>query len=307
MTKAAKVAQFRPTPEMVSIATSLFKAMAWRETVKPIVDGYQRRILAEGQWKIRPEFAERLGSGVITDPKKDYLMSEQDFQEYFGRQKTARDAAGLVVENDEHCPLLVAENMIIQLENALIDQMEPVTKLNREQLSLLENRKKFLDLTLRLLAPFVDVDLEKSAKCTNEEGISMGSARAESSFENRLGGIRSEWEHAVGESDESRNFLDWLSAEHPAIVPVVYTSSWEEGNVETSAILDLETGEVADIGVSDQGAEYEHLIKEFIEVAGGIVQAQVELLPDDTTRVISKDDLESLRAHFASPQRGPQR
>jgi hypothetical protein len=33
----------------------------------------------------------------------------------------------------------------------------------------------------------------------------------------RLAVLNCEWQHAVGETDENRNFSDWLSAEHPLL------------------------------------------------------------------------------------------
>lgn len=121
---------------------------------------------------------------------------------------------------------------------------------------------------------------------------------AAESFEERLAALRAEWERTVGESDENRTFVCWLAAEYPAIVPVAYVSEWEEGIVETSAMLDLQTGEVAGIEVSDDGGEYESLIREYIADGDWRIKAEVELLPDDTTRVTGKDDLEALRNHF---------
>lgn len=83
-------------------------------------------------------------------------------------------------------------------------------------------------------------------------------------------------------------------------VPVRFVSSWEEGEVETAAMLDISSGEVSDIETSNDGESehYESLIKEYIAVADGSIAAKVELAPNDEYRVASADDLEQLRAHF---------
>lgn len=83
-------------------------------------------------------------------------------------------------------------------------------------------------------------------------------------------------------------------------VPVRFVSSWEEGSIETAAMLDLSSGEVGDIETSndDESEHYESLINEYITVADGSIKAKVELAPNDEYRVVSLDDLEQLRAHF---------
>lgn len=149
--------QFIPTPSMVSAAETLFKAMALVETIRSIVLQYQTDILIKGQWHVRPRFAARLGDEVIVDPRRSYLMSDEDFAEYDAQCKLARDNAKLHVDNDEQCPLLVAENMVRLAEEALVLAMYEHTKLTKDQLLCLglEKYKQYIDLTLRLLAPFV--------------------------------------------------------------------------------------------------------------------------------------------------------
>lgn len=50
-------------------------------------------------------------------------------------------------------------------------------------------------------------------------------------------------------------------------IKVLYTSKWEEGSVETEAVLNLETGVVSDIEASDEGEHFEDHIKDFISIA----------------------------------------
>jgi len=149
--------KFTPTPAMISIAETLFAAMAMVELIRPVVTGYQTDILKRGQWPVRPEYADRLGAEVIVDPKLAYLMSEDDFAMYDTQCKAARKAADLHVNDDRNCPLLVAEHLVIEAEAALIDAMAPLTNLTAEKLNTasLDKRKKAVDLTLKLMAPFV--------------------------------------------------------------------------------------------------------------------------------------------------------
>lgn len=79
-------------------------------------------------------------------------------------------------------------------------------------------------------------------------------------------------------------------------VKVLYVSRWEEGNVETEALLNLETGEVYDIESSDEGAEYEYHIEDVIQIAvnGEVVTFNIN---EDTefSYAIDEADLKKVR------------
>jgi hypothetical protein len=151
--------KFVPTDEMVAAAQAVFLAMTLEQTVTPVVLKYQRQLLAEGQWRVRPEYAARLGDEVITEPHRAYLMSEADFALYDAKCKQARDAAGLSVDHPDQCPSLVAQDLQRQAERALIDAMSSTTKITHQQLLCspdgLATLRQYIDLTLRLLVPFL--------------------------------------------------------------------------------------------------------------------------------------------------------
>ena len=150
--------KFQPTPTMVTAAQVVFLSMAFVQTIRPIVLKYQTEILAKGQWHIRPEFATRLGDTVILDPKDSYLMSDKDFAKYDAQCKLARVNANLHVDKEEHCPLLIAEDLQRQAEHALVAAMMfelPTVTLDKLLQAGMDKYKEYVDLTLRLLAPFV--------------------------------------------------------------------------------------------------------------------------------------------------------
>lgn len=66
-------------------------------------------------------------------------------------------------------------------------------------------------------------------------------------------------------------------------IAVTFESRWEEGVVSTGAYLDLDSGIVFDIEDSAQGAEFEHLIGEFVLIGDREVAVQME--PDDNYRI----------------------
>lgn len=148
---------FIPTKAMVDAGSSLVMAMAFEQTIRPIVEAYESAILKEGQWKIRPDFADMMGERVITNRNQAYLMAEEDWQKFWTRCKEERDKAKLKVEHSETCPLLAAETMVRDCEAVLIDSLAPITKMtNADSLLLgLDKRRQYIDLSMRLIVPFI--------------------------------------------------------------------------------------------------------------------------------------------------------
>lgn len=65
--------------------------------------------------------------------------------------------------------------------------------------------------------------------------------------------------------------VEMPETEKPGTTVVEFESVWDEGTVTTSAVLNLETGEVTNIESSDDGEEYEHLQYEQIcDVSRGV-------------------------------------
>jgi len=160
-----KRAPFKPTAAMIEAAENLFVALAFEQTVRPIVEGYQRKILAERTWRCAPEYLERATrmasdepvESHVTDIKLTWTMEKADFAIYLGRCNEERSAAGLIVETEAHCPLLVAEDTTRKAKYALCEAMTSVTNMNADAAVALKpaDYNKMIDLSLRLLAPFV--------------------------------------------------------------------------------------------------------------------------------------------------------
>lgn len=147
-TKMGK-AKFVPTKDMIEAAKAVFMAKAFVETIKPIVTEYQTKVLNELKLKDA-----RTGE-LITNPKHMYLADKSEWPKYFERINEERIKAKLHVDNPEHCPLLVAESMLRQARNLLIEVMEPITKISLDRLVLIEHKEELVELSLKLLAPFV--------------------------------------------------------------------------------------------------------------------------------------------------------
>lgn len=136
---------FRPTESQVSAAMAVFQCMAAVDVVKPIVLAYRSKVLREIGW------------GHI-EPSGIYDLPDSVFDEYIRRCNEERIAAKLHVDNPDHCPLLVAENLLRLAQRVLIDEMEPVSGVSFDQIfrskDALKRYDEFVELNLRLLAPY---------------------------------------------------------------------------------------------------------------------------------------------------------
>jgi hypothetical protein len=155
---------FQPTAEMIKAAENVFLAITVEQSIRPIVEGYQRKVLAERSWRTTPELLAGLQrrsnqpvADEITDIKAAWMMANDDFAIYRKRCNEERIAAKLHAETDDHCPLLVAENITRLAKHALCDAMAGITKIDGAKAVTLPaaDYDKLVDLTLKLLAPFV--------------------------------------------------------------------------------------------------------------------------------------------------------
>lgn len=141
--------KFQPSSEMIEAAKTVFMAMAFVETIKPIVTKYQSEALAKLQLK------NRITGEVVLNQDHLYLVDQSEWKPYFDLCNEARVKAGLHVDNPDHCPLLVAESLLRQAQNVLIEIMEPITKISRDSIVKIKDKEKLIDLTLKLLSSFV--------------------------------------------------------------------------------------------------------------------------------------------------------
>lgn len=160
-----KSATFTPTAAMIEAAETLFLALAHEQCIRPVVEAYQRKILSERTWRCAPEILERAQRRAsdepmqqhVTDIKLAWTMEKADFAHYIKRCNEERIAAGLVVESDSHCPLLVAEDLTRKAKYALCDAMVPITGISADDALRLRHPgyDEFVDLNLSQLAPFI--------------------------------------------------------------------------------------------------------------------------------------------------------
>lgn len=153
--------KFKPTDEMIAAAEAVFAAKALVLQMTTIVLGYQSRILAEHQWMPAKEWqeGERPFLEPITNPKDSYLLEENDFLTYLDLCNKARMQAGLVIEKEGQCPLLVAQDLERRATRHLFDVFEQINKFSYSDIlqsrDCIENIIRATSLMLTLMAPFV--------------------------------------------------------------------------------------------------------------------------------------------------------
>ena len=155
--------QFIPTKEMKQAAKVVFMAIAWTETVRPKVKSIQKRVLEENKYPYSGELVDKLTrlrnkkfGEYVKNPDESYLMSKSCFLDYHKKCRELEDKAGLKVDNPDYCPLLVAEDLERQAKREFLRIMQPITKINPDDVWSLDHYKKLVDLSLTLMANFVN-------------------------------------------------------------------------------------------------------------------------------------------------------
>ncbi len=150
--------QFTPTPDQIRLAEATLVAMTHEDAIRPVVEQYEQAILSWRQYPVDSKWLEMgVEQQIITNRKRTFLLSDEDSSQFFADCNAARINAKLKVSKEGNCPLLEAEHVRIQAENALIQSMatfpglEPLAK----GVLTLDLRKRALDIMLVMLAPLV--------------------------------------------------------------------------------------------------------------------------------------------------------
>ena len=150
--------QFKPTPDMIQAASTVFLAIAYTETIRPTIEAIQSKLLKELSFKPSEKWVKMGINDLperITENKNAYLLNDEDAKKYFSLLDEEVKKAGFNVKTG-YCPLLIAEDMERKAKRLLIDTMEPITGFNTDKILCtgLDNYKKMVELTLALLAPY---------------------------------------------------------------------------------------------------------------------------------------------------------
>ena len=153
--------RFDPSPELIRSCEAALVIQAHLATVRPIVDGYQKAILAAGVYRMCEEMRQAItnaghdpGEARITDPERSYMLADDDAKRYFAACEKAAKEAGLRVKREENCPLLEAQHLLVDAENTLLaifasDMGEPILACPIK----MEHRARLLEVIFGMVAP----------------------------------------------------------------------------------------------------------------------------------------------------------
>lgn len=155
--------KFTPSPELIRSCENAVAAKAHVETIRPIVEGYQRAILADGDYQMCNVWHESMtkgkidpGNSRITEPERSYLLAAADAERYHKACNQAAKDAGLGVSKEGNCPLLEAKHLLVHAENELLEAFasDMDEKVFAEPM-LLDHREKLLDIIFGLVIPHI--------------------------------------------------------------------------------------------------------------------------------------------------------
>ena len=149
------------TPKMIAAAEQVLLATAFEQHVRPVVIAYETAILERLQLRSAPSFLQYGIDKVIRERKETFMLGEDDRDLFLKETFNARDEAKLISSHPEGCPLIEAEILRLGAEQELIKSLadHPLladfAKVATSGVIPLEERTKVIDLTLRLLSPYV--------------------------------------------------------------------------------------------------------------------------------------------------------
>lgn len=164
--------KFNATQGQKDAANTLVVAMAYTQTVRPVIKKIESDLFekhkyrwdldkvcggVEKQKRDIIEFTNKYGE-FCKDESMAYLISDKDFAHYLTEKHHKVVNAGFNVEYG-YCPLLIAEDLERKARRLLIDEMQPITGLKFDDFfsttKWAENMNKYIDLTMRLLSPYL--------------------------------------------------------------------------------------------------------------------------------------------------------
>ena len=149
------------TAKMIEAAERVLVAQAFEMHVRPVVTAYEAEILQRLQLRSDPRFKVHGINRVILDRKETFLLGEADRELFLQETFKARDAAKLIVSKPENCPLSEALTLRLAAERELLlslaehPKFSSIAKAAESGTLTVDERNKVIDLTTRLLSPYM--------------------------------------------------------------------------------------------------------------------------------------------------------
>jgi len=141
-------------PGLTSAVNTYLLAKVYADGERAIIDKMKRDILNGSVFTVRPEFTRQTEPNRITEPSRDYLMSDEQFETYHAECQRRIVAMGYDVP-EGHCPALIAERILTEAEHLVIDESSALTGLKDGVHSLLckgmDIYHKYIDLCVKMI------------------------------------------------------------------------------------------------------------------------------------------------------------
>ena len=137
---------------------ALFQAIAFCESLRPIVEDKQQEIISFYKFKVSDEVKKHTDYNEITKPSRMYLASDEDFKIYHSEMQSFyfSDACPVSPLRPGNCPLLEAEHLVRRLKWEIADLFAPIVGLSCDQLTgNLARWDKYWEIMLSMFAPKV--------------------------------------------------------------------------------------------------------------------------------------------------------
>lgn len=137
---------------------ALFQAIAFCESLRPIVESRQQEIVSLYKFKVSEENKRDENHDEITKPNRMFLASDEDFGIYDAEMQAFyfSDACPIKPSKAGNCPLLEAEHLVRRLKWQIADLFAPIVGLSCEQLTgTLAGWNQYWEIMLSMFAPKV--------------------------------------------------------------------------------------------------------------------------------------------------------
>lgn len=158
---------FKPSYEQLRCATLVLIAQAFNETVKEAFAKIEQKIIDDAVYEVEPKYLEdprgQLNEARIL--KVNDIPKIRGLHEYCKDASVSNDAARYYSELDLRTrnagfrngmnASCMADSDYRNACEALVRIMKPITKIEYDDIIMVDHRRKLIDLTLRLLVPFI--------------------------------------------------------------------------------------------------------------------------------------------------------
>jgi hypothetical protein len=147
---------FKPKAELIEAVETVFATMAYAQTIEHPLLEIQKKILNAFRFY---EDQSKTGNKKkrIFNPDHTYLMSKEDFSDYETKYRAAFINEGFTAPEGQ-CPLLIAQSWETTARQEMRKASFYITNIDSSKYIPLDKLRLLDELTLKLVAPFVDKD-----------------------------------------------------------------------------------------------------------------------------------------------------